>query len=95
MDYLQFTSQVLVSGVGVAGLVLSAFHVKNANAVARDTVATLCDAIASMHGNLSGMLTKLAAASPVLVADGVKLATEAVASAEALPANASRSTPQA
>ena len=76
MDYLQLASQALVSGVGVTGLVLSAFHVKNANAVASDAVATLSDAIAAMHGNLSGVLHKLVAASPTLLADGVRLAAD-------------------
>ncbi len=73
MDYLQFASEALVSGVGLAGLVLSAFHVKNANTIASDTVATLGDVITAMHGNLSGVLAKLAAASPGLMADGVRL----------------------
>ena len=77
MDYLQFTSEALVSGVGLAGLVLSAFHVKNANAVASDAVTTLGDAITAMHGNLSSILPKLVAASPTLIADGVKLAGDA------------------
>ena len=76
MDYLQFASQALVSGVGVAGLVLSAFHVKHAHAVANDAVATLSDAIAAMHGNLTGILSKLVAASPTLLADGMRLATD-------------------
>lgn len=76
MDYLQFASEVLVSGVGIAGLVLSAFHVKNANTVASDAVATLSDVIAAMHGNLSGVLGKLVAASPTLLTDGVRLAAD-------------------
>ncbi len=79
MDYLQFASEALVSGVGLAGLVLSAFHVKNANAVASDAVATLSDAVAAMHGNVSGVLAKLLAASPTLIADGVRLAGDAAA----------------
>ncbi len=83
MDYLQFASQALVSGVGIAGLALSAFHVKNANAVASDAVATLSDAIAAMHGNLSGVLAKLGAASPTLMADGMRLAADATANAPA------------
>ncbi len=89
MDYLQFASQALVSGVGVAGLLLSAFHVKNANALARDAVTTLSDVIAAMHGNLSGVVAKLAAATPTIVADGVKLMGDATAAEGAAPARVS------
>ena len=80
MDYLQFASEALVSSVGLAGLVLSAFHVKNANAVASDAVATMSDAIAAMHGNLTGIVAKLVAASPMLVSDGMRLMGDATAS---------------
>ena len=86
MDTLQFASEALVSGVGLAGLVLSAFHVKNANAVASDAVATLSDAIGAMHGNLSGLLSKMVAASPTLIADGVKLAGDVAGQPAAGPA---------
>ena len=81
MDYMQFASQTLASSVGLAGLALSAFHVRNANAVASDAVKTLSDVIAAMHGNLSGVVARLAAASPTLMADGMKLAADFAAPA--------------
>ena len=83
MDTLQFASEALASGVGLAGLALSAMHIKNANAVANDAVKTLSDVIAAMHGNLSGVLARLAAASPTLMADGMKLAADLAADAPA------------